>query len=180
MTDIHNIYLIACKNNYIDIIDNINLFDLNKFTINKSLEYIIKNNNIELLNRLYAYDLLEYQDKLLYLDIDNNNINIFEWYHENLGINPDNLIYYAAITKKISILNWFHNNNFDFNLDIYKHCIIDACNKLDFTVVYWFRDNGYLDKFYKKIMKNKYWISEYKLNYHAKAIIDWFSDNYKF
>ena len=29
-------------------------------------------------------------------------------------------------------------------------------------------------------MKNKDWISDYKLNYHAKAIIDWFYDNFKF
>jgi hypothetical protein len=179
MTDIDNIYLIACKNNYNNIIDNINLTDINEYTINKSLKYLVKNTNINILDRLYAYNILNL-DVLLYIVIDNNNLEVLEWIHNNYDINKyiDNLIHYIISNKKYNILDWFHNNN--FNIKNYKYYILDACNSLDFSILYWFRDNEYLDKFYDKVMKNKDWISEYKLNYHAKAIIDWFYDNYKY
>jgi len=180
MTDIDNIYLIACKNNLNDIIDNINLLDINEYTINQSLELLVASNNINLLNRLYAYNLINSIDKLLYLAVNNNNLDVLEWLHNNYDINEhsDKIINYIIINKKYNILNWFHNNN--YNIKNYKNYILNACNTLDFSVLYWFRDNGYLDKFYNKVIKNnKDWISYYKLNHHAKAIIDWFYDNYK-
>ena len=181
MTDINNVYLIACKNNYNDIIDNINLLEIDENIINDSLKLIVINNNINLLNKLYDYNLIKSINNLLFIAVDYDNLNILEWLHNKYDINEhiDKIINYIIINKKYTILNWLHKNN--YYIKNYINYILDACNCLDFNTLYWFRDNGYLDKFYNKIIKNnKDWISYYKLNHHAKAIIDWFDDNYKF
>ena len=147
------------------------------------------NNNNNSNNELIQYLINENKEfKNLILEIVKkdsltvNNTNILNWFvNNNFSINYNKGIYYAANNKKLDILNWFHNNGYEFNIKYYKHSILDACHRLDFTVVFWFRDNGYLDEFYEEVIKkNKDWINKYGLNYHACSILNWFANNYDY
>ena len=183
MTDIDKIFLIACENNYLDIIKCIDLNQVDSLeNINKVMNIIIQKNYIDLLDYLHSKNLISYCDEYLYTMIDYNNTNILNWFvNNNFSINYNKGIYYAANNKKLDILNWFHNNGYEFNIKYYKHSILDACHRLDFTVVFWFRDNGYLDEFYEKVIKdNEDWINEYGLDYHACSILTWFANNYNY
>ena len=183
MTDIDTIFLIACDNNYLDIIRCIDLNEVdNSENIKQAMDIIIKNNYIDLLDYLHSNKLISYCDEYIYTIIDYNNINILNWFVNNkFNINHNKGICYAANNNKLDILNWFHNNGFKFDINYYKYSIIDACYKLDFTIVFWFRDNGYLDEFYEEVIKkNKDWINKYGLNYHACSILNWFANNYDY
>ena len=80
MSDIDTIFLIACDNNYLDIIRCIDLNEVNNSeNIKQAMDIIIKNNYIDLLDYLHSNKLISYCDEYIYTIIDYNTYTFYKF-----------------------------------------------------------------------------------------------------
>ena len=132
--------LIWLNNKFILDNDKIYYMSHNIFSSYKLDHYKIFN---QLINNNFNFD-----DRLSYLVILNNNIKILDLCKRNNLINRENINKYIIFNPKIELLEWLLNNNL-FNE---RELCIDMIKKQNYEVVKWL--------YYKKLINEQYIISK--------------------
>lgn len=85
------------------------------------VDFACKNNHVELLNSTYNLsNIFTYSQDALLETIDNNHLEIFEWFEiNNIELECTNILKeYARVTDKNEIYLWFKTYKYDYDLGV--------------------------------------------------------------